>query len=747
MSSSPLVDLFSRALGYEPVLRSLPHDASVHGAPILLCQAGDGWQIIEVPFGAEVHAEGVERLALGRLAAAHPRALFAVTIDAQPRHLVHVTRGHGTSEPHQCRRLPIAGPPPETRRERLSLLHARHLGAQKAAARAWDRAFDVPSLHEDFLAFAGRALVRLRETYGDEADDALCAILCGVFLARDDADERCAELRARYDFTPHEATPDGVEVAIDPSVIGTLLERRTGRKSTGRYYTPWPITHYMCREALSAHLGEAAGELLALPPCREPSEPLSKTEAERLRHALLACRVCDPAVGSGAFLIGMLHEMARLLARLDRRLYGEDAVAQPGYRLKAKRQLLGCLHGADLEEAASRRTQLRLWLSLAAELPREVPTTTLGEPSQIDTLVCGDALLGAPFADERFHIVIGNPPYLFGEQLGGQRAALMTRFELARGQFDAYWLFYERALSDLLLPGGVHCLITSDALLARDETLPLRRLVLSRSSVRLVSHVGRVFDGVGVSAVVLLGVLGKEAAESYALVPYDARTQRFCPSRQNPLAQVLRDPKLRFGESDRHAELSAPYCFGDFFTISRGEELGKKHLPRHHPVTRTGTVPVLAGEGVSRYRQPRPTHTVASAQVRKRRDVYLSPKIVVVKTGAHFVAAVDDEGLVTLQSVYNLRPKGRLSCAVGCALLNSAALGALLRARITGQKKLFPQITQDNVLEMPVPDLSEAHVLAIEEATRTLRTSVLEDARREAEATINHILEDAFQPS
>jgi restriction endonuclease S subunit len=89
----------------------------------------------------------------------------------------------------------------------------------------------------------------------------------------------------------------------------------------------------------------------------------------------------------------------------------------------------------------------------------------------------------------------------------------------------------------------------------------------------------------------------------------------------------------------------------------------------------------------------------------KSRSNYDSPKIVIVKTGASFVAAVDDDSLITLQSVYNLRPKGAVPCKLGCALLNSRLLNAYLRWKVTGQKKLFPQITQGNVLEMPVPDV------------------------------------------
>lgn len=700
---------------------------------------------------------GLERRVLSGLARAHPRALFVVTSAAQgPRHLAQVVPAKGPTEVPTFRRLPLRDPAPQTRLARLDALHVRRLGSPRAIQRACARAFDVHSLHEDFLRFCDLALARLRETHGAMADDALCALLCRSLVSRDASTPILAEIHARYDVTPREATPHDVEVALDPSLLGILLETRTletgQRKPTGTYYTPRQVAHFMCREALGAYLGGVAGMLLSFPPAdalderaeRELQGLVSASEASRLKDALLLCRVCDPAVGSGVFLVAMLHEMACLLALLDRRQGGAAVLEEPEYRLLAKRRLLALLHGADVQAAAVTRTQHRLWLSLAAELPPRAPPHTLPPATSLESIVCGDALLCDPFAQQRFHVVVGNPPYLFGEHLRTQRAALALRFALARGQFDAYWLFYERDLKDLLLPGGVHCFLNSDAMLARDKTLTLRRFVLARSSALLVSHVGPVFGRVGVSAVVFLSVAGEGAPEHYTLVDYDPGTQAFGPRSLRDLGSVLCDPKHRFALSEVH-ELRARRSLRDYFSITRGEELGKKHLPKQVGDGTVGGVPILAGGDICRHRQPRPTHFVSGDQIRKSREIYLSPKIVVVKTGARFVAAVDDDSLVTLQSVYNLRPRGGLSCAVGCALLNSAALDLHLRAKITGQKKLFPQVTQDNVLEMPVPEFSAENLATMEEAMRTLRTDLDPCGRQEAEATLDRIITSAFQ--
>ncbi len=341
-----------------------------------------------------------------------------------------------------------------------------------------------------------------------------------------------------------------------------------------------------------------------------------------------------------------------------------------------------------------------------------------------------------------FDVVIGNPPYLFGEHLADKKKLYKKSYEVASGQFDAYWLFYERSLSGLLRVRGTHCFINSDAMLARDETAGFRKWLLQNAGFLLMSHVGQVFGGVGVSAVVVLVLKGTEPLLQYTVVPYDEDARLFGEASSLPISGDTKDPKARLrcsktGGASWDFLASQPASIGDFFEISRGEELGKKHLSRLEAKSvPRGCVPVLAGEGVARFTPPRPTHFVSKSMIVKAKTNYDSPKIVIVKTGASFVAAVDDESLITLQSVYNLRPKGSMPCELGCALLNSSLLNAYLKWKITGQKKLFPQITQGNVLEMPVPDVPEEkykvivglveRILTAKEDGQTTETATLE---------------------
>ena len=242
------------------------------------------------------------------------------------------------------------------------------------------------------------------------------------------------DLLEKFNFTVTEQTPLDVEVAIDPEMLGRIFESlilqlekdpdKDLRKMTGSYYTPRAVVHFMCQEALKEYLATQAigksqdkfeetkehiNKLLALPPADQLddeqikmlSELFTITEAKTLHQAILSCRICDPAVGSGAFPVGMLHEMVSALARLDLIINGKDALEKRNYDYDLKRQIIeSCLYGVDIQEQAVRLCELRLWLSLIvdyqidltkpfSEAIREIPNL----PNLSYRIVRGDSLL------------------------------------------------------------------------------------------------------------------------------------------------------------------------------------------------------------------------------------------------------------------------------------------------------------------------------------------------------------------
>ncbi len=155
-------------------------------------------------------------------------------------------------------------------------------------------------------------------------------------------DDGLISLLTHYKFTVEESTPIEQEVALDPELLGKVFENllaaynpetgETKRKQTGSYYTPRPIVDYMVEEALIATLGEQVSPtdddvklwnerlhylLDYAQVCDDASEWFDDDEINGLVRAISNLKILDPAVGSGAFPMGVLHKLTLALRRLD----------------------------------------------------------------------------------------------------------------------------------------------------------------------------------------------------------------------------------------------------------------------------------------------------------------------------------------------------------------------------------------------------------------------------------------------
>ena len=174
-----------------------------------------------------------------------------------------------------------------------------------------------------------------------------------------------------YNFTVHEDDPVDREVSVDPEMLGKVFENllpENLRKGQGTYYTPREIVHYMCQESLINHLitetdidEKSIRNLIELkdhPFTSDGGFVPSSSEAEKLDKALAEIKVCDPACGSGAFLVGMLHEIVSA-RRVSNPKKNE-------YRLK-REAIQNSIYGVDIDPGAVEIAKLRLWLSLVVD--------------------------------------------------------------------------------------------------------------------------------------------------------------------------------------------------------------------------------------------------------------------------------------------------------------------------------------------------------------------------------------------
>ena len=224
--------------------------------------------------------------------------------------------------------------------------------------------------------------------YGDDREHIDVMIPNSLFDARvhDTETPTVLGLLSSYRFTTRESTPDDQSVDPDPELLGKVFENlNEDRRKTGTYYTPREVVRFMCREALDGYLRDVTGvtdetlealRLEALDPAATDIH-LSVEERKRLDEALLGVKVCDPAVGSGAFPVGMLQEIIQLLIGIEQS--ADVAVSVGGQRVAEwKEQIItNCLYGVDINPEAVEICHLRLWLSMVIDADRPVPLPNL----------------------------------------------------------------------------------------------------------------------------------------------------------------------------------------------------------------------------------------------------------------------------------------------------------------------------------------------------------------------------------
>jgi len=397
-----------------------------------------------------------------------------------------------------------------------------------------------------------------------------------------------------YNFTVREDEPLEKEVAVDPEMLGKVFENLLeikDRKSKGAFYTPREIVHYMCRESLINYLDTAVNtsgkslvpqktiqnKLFGKPDPERikaetyhlivPQEDIEifirhgeygiendiakergtksysyklpesiRTNARLLDSVLANIKICDPAIGSGAFPVGMLHEIVS--AREILTAYIGESPERTRYNFK-RHAIQESIYGVDIDGSAVDIAKLRLWLSLVVD---EDDFETIKPLPNLDyKIVTGNSLLGVKkdllndhlfkeleglkqqFFDETnprkkkeekgkidqlirlitnndehfdfeiyfseifhqkgFDVVIGNPPYLgFHGIEKVYKKKLQNHFDSAKGKFDLYVLFIEKGFY-LLKNNGFFIFICPTAFTKREHGIEIRKFLLKHTSL------------------------------------------------------------------------------------------------------------------------------------------------------------------------------------------------------------------------------------------------------------------------
>ncbi len=263
-----------------------------------------------------------------------------------------------------------------------------------------------------------------------------------------------------FNFTVHEDSPDDHTVAVDPEMLGHIFENLLeDNKDKGAFYTPKEIVHYMCQESLTEYLtthlskeytvykeiGNAQVELfgnetktgqlkmveqlgdkalnrddVAYIVKHKDISHLTKAQLRKIDALLDTVKICDPAIGSGAFPMGLLQEIHAIKELIAYELQ------QPWKPADVKENIIqNSVYGVDIEKGAVDIARLRFWLSLVVdeEKPRALPNLDY-------KIVVGDSLVSkfeGEIIEIDWEIKEGTQGNLFGNENVLKRQALLKK--------------------------------------------------------------------------------------------------------------------------------------------------------------------------------------------------------------------------------------------------------------------------------------------------------------------------------
>jgi len=250
----------------------------------------------------------------------------------------------------------------------------------------------------DYIFFGTAEYVDLSEELGSKSKNVEFKGLLNIFKS--------------YKFTITENTPIEEDIALDPELLGKVFEnllasynpetKTTARKQTGSFYTPREIVNHMVDESLFAYLKRKLDaekinskeiELHDVISYSENQNPFSTKETLILIEAIDTCKILDPACGSGAFPMGILHKLVHILHKLDpknelwkekqiqktnliedddirKQIIGDIETAFNNNEMDYGRKLYlieNCIYGVDIQPIASQISKLRFFISLIVD--------------------------------------------------------------------------------------------------------------------------------------------------------------------------------------------------------------------------------------------------------------------------------------------------------------------------------------------------------------------------------------------
>jgi hypothetical protein len=291
------------------------------------------------------------------------------------------------------------------------------------------------------------------------------------------------------------------KVNVDKNIEAIITQSR--RKKDGIFYTPDYIVRYIVDNSLGTYLREH--EEVFKEEYKLHGDINDKNYSKREKQAyqkyqyfLQNVKVVDPACGSGAFLVYvfdyLMSENQRVGDILGNNIFSTDEYIRD--------ILKNNIYGVDLNEESVEITKLSLWLKSAQKGKK---LTSLD-----NNIKCGNSLIDDPvvagskafnwqkqfsdvFKNGGFDIVVGNPPYVKLQSINSSDATQTGYFEqnysVAKGRFDLYVLFIEKALS-IIQEHGIASYILPHKFLGSEFGSAIRKYLADKNAVERIVHFG-----------------------------------------------------------------------------------------------------------------------------------------------------------------------------------------------------------------------------------------------------------------
>jgi type I restriction-modification system DNA methylase subunit len=547
-----------------------------------------------------------------------------------------------------------------------------------------------------------------------------------------------------YPKSPYEFSVIGAEI------LGTAYERFLGkvirlttahhakveekpevRKAGGVFYTPQYIVEHIVKQTV--------GNLIE-----------GKTPEE-----ITKIKICDPACGSGSFLLGAFQFLLDYHLNWYTKKYtkskaskGSPLTPEGNLTTQVKKQiLLNNIFGVDIDTQAVEVTKLSLLMKcMEGETKASMQTTLAFErilPTLDNNIKSGNSLIDMDFYEGRldfgedrkikpfnwkskfpevfkhggFDAIIGNPPYVMLQNLETRETFdyALKVYQSAKYKIDTYQLFVERSIK-LLKEKGKFGYITPNTFLKNIHSEPLRKILLANTTlVEITIFKYSVFASASVDTCIFTFSKEKPSTTSAVKIFQADKPNSFqlkSEIKQSTFATNNRnDFNVAVGESDnnllekikRNTSILGQYCNAYFGiqTFDRSKYVSANKISKDYK-------PVIDGGNIDTY-QLKPSkefvkYVPEAIKSGGNELVYSQERICIRQIGAVPIASIVPANLFTLNTIYNvyLKEKGTADLHYLLGIINSKVARYFWRKMNSDEKATFPKIKKEGILSIPI---------------------------------------------